>query len=61
MVEYFVNYWVVNFYLLGYLELGFIFGIKFSFGRLGYMWFYINGVVMVNFDKVLFCLGFDGF
>lgn len=35
-------------------------GIKFSSGRLGHMWPYINGIALANPDKVVFMLGSDG-
>ncbi|MBE9178930.1 transketolase [Oculatella sp. LEGE 06141] len=46
--------------LPGHPELGLTPGIKFSSGRLGHMWPYVNGVAMANPDKVVFCLGSDG-
>ena len=33
---------------------------KFSSGRLGHMWPYVNGVAMAEPGKVVFCLGSDG-
>ena len=59
-VEHLVNYRAANSHLPGHPELGLTPGIKFSSGRLGHMWPYINGVAMANPDKVLFCLGSDG-
>ncbi|MGZ8928588.1 MAG: transketolase C-terminal domain-containing protein, partial [Methylobacter sp.] len=41
-------------------ELGLTPGVKFSSGRLGHMWPYVNGVAMANPGKILFCLGSDG-
>jgi transketolase len=47
-------------HLPGHPELGFTPGVKFSSGRLGHMWPYVNGVAMANPTKTLFCLGSDG-
>ncbi|MGR9116513.1 MAG: transketolase C-terminal domain-containing protein [Gammaproteobacteria bacterium] len=47
-------------HLPGHPELGFTPGVKFSSGRLGHMWPYVNGVAMANPGKILFCLGSDG-
>ncbi|MBW4432705.1 MAG: transketolase [Pelatocladus maniniholoensis HA4357-MV3] len=46
--------------LPGHPELGLTPGVKFSSGRLGHVWPYINGVAMANPDKVVVCLGSDG-
>lgn len=46
--------------LPGHPELGLTPGVKFSSGRLGHMWPYVNGVAMANPGKTLFCLGSDG-
>jgi len=46
--------------LPGHPELGLTPGVKFSSGRLGHMWPYVNGVAMANPDKVVICLGSDG-
>ncbi|MBI4782201.1 MAG: transketolase [Oscillatoriophycideae cyanobacterium NC_groundwater_1537_Pr4_S-0.65um_50_18] len=46
--------------LPGHPELGLTPGVKFSSGRLGHMWPYVNGVALANPDKVLVCLGSDG-
>ncbi len=46
--------------LPGHPELGLTPGVKFSSGRLGHMWSYVNGVAIANPDKVVFCLGSDG-
>ncbi|MGD1713064.1 transketolase C-terminal domain-containing protein [Dapis sp. BLCC M172] len=59
-VENLVNYRAANSHLPGHPELGFTPGVKFSSGRLGHMWPYINGVAMANPNKVVFCLGSDG-
>lgn len=47
-------------HLPGHPELGFTPGVKFSSGRLGHMWPYVNGVAIANPGKTLFCLGSDG-
>ncbi|NEO51970.1 MAG: transketolase [Okeania sp. SIO3B5] len=59
-VERLVNYRAANSHLPGHPELGFTPGVKFSSGRLGHMWPYINGVAMANPEKLVFCLGSDG-
>ncbi|MGB5973407.1 MAG: transketolase C-terminal domain-containing protein, partial [Nodosilinea sp.] len=46
--------------LPGHPELGLTPGIKFSSGRLGHMWPYVNGVALANPGKAVFCLGSDG-
>jgi len=46
--------------LPGHPELGLTPGVKFSSGRLGHMWPYVNGVAIANPSKVVFCLGSDG-
>ncbi len=46
--------------LPGHPELGLTPGVKFSSGRLGHMWPYVNGVAMANPSKTVFCLGSDG-
>lgn len=35
-------------------------GVKFSSGRLGHLWPYVNGVAMAHPNKAVFCLGSDG-
>lgn len=47
-------------HLPGHPEKGFTPGVKFSSGRLGHMWPYVNGVAIANPDKVVFMLGSDG-
>lgn len=47
-------------HLPGHPERGFTPGVKFSSGRLGHMWPYVNGVAMANPGKVVFMLGSDG-
>ena len=55
-----LNYRGANSKLPGHPELGLTPGIKFSSGRLGHMWPYINGIAIANPDKVVVCLGSDG-
>ena len=54
------QYRAAHSHLPGHPELGFTPGVKFSSGRLGHMWPYVNGVAMANPSKTLFCLGSDG-
>eukprot|EP00752_Nemacystus_decipiens_P014441 g12850.t1 len=49
-----------NQHLPGHPERGYTPGVKFSSGRLGHMWPYVNGVAMANSDKTVFMLGSDG-
>jgi transketolase len=46
--------------LPGHPELGLTPGVKFSSGRLGHMWPYVNGVAIANPGKIVCCLGSDG-
>lgn len=46
--------------LPGHPELGLTPGVKFSSGRLGHIWPYVNGVALANPNKVVCCLGSDG-
>ncbi|MEH2053111.1 transketolase C-terminal domain-containing protein [Nostoc sp.] len=46
--------------LPGHPELGLTPGVKFSSGRLGHIWTYVNGVAIANPGKIVFCLGSDG-
>jgi transketolase len=46
--------------LPGHPELKLTPGVKFSSGRLGHLWPYVNGVAIANPGKVVFCLGSDG-
>ena len=55
-----MEYRAAHSHLPGHPELGFTPGVKFSSGRLGHMWPYVNGVAMANPSKTLFCLGSDG-
>ncbi|MFZ4502830.1 MAG: transketolase C-terminal domain-containing protein [Methylovulum sp.] len=54
------EYRAAHSHLPGHPELGFTPGVKFSSGRLGHMWPYVNGVAMANPGKTVFCLGSDG-
>ena len=47
-------------HLPGHPERGFTPGVKFSSGRLGHMWPFVNGVAIANPDKSVFMLGSDG-
>lgn len=47
-------------HLPGHPERGFTPGVKFSSGRLGHMWPFVNGVAIANPGKVVFLLGSDG-
>ena len=47
-------------HLPGHPERGFTAGVKFSSGRLGHMWPFVNGVAIANPGKVVFLLGSDG-
>ncbi len=58
--EQLMQYRAANSKLPGHPELGLTPGVKFSSGRLGHMWPYVNGVAMANPGKVAFCLGSDG-
>ncbi len=58
--EMLMQYRVANEKLPGHPELGLTPGVKFSSGRLGHMWPYVNGVALANPGKVAFCLGSDG-
>lgn len=55
-----VRYREAHSMLPGHPELGMAPGIKFSSGRLGHIWPYINGVALANPGKVVVCLGSDG-
>ncbi|QIR37517.1 transketolase [Tolypothrix sp. PCC 7910] len=55
-----LQYRAAHSHLPGHPELGFTPGVKFSSGRLGHVWPYVNGVAMANPGKVVFCLGSDG-
>ena len=46
--------------LYGHPELDLELGIKFSSGRLGHLWPFVNGVAHANPDKMIFIFGSDG-
>ncbi len=46
--------------LPGHPELGLTPGVKFSSGRLGHLWPYVNGVALAHPGRIVFCLGSDG-
>ncbi len=58
--EQLMKYRLANSKLPGHPELGLTPGVKFSSGRLGHMWPYVNGVALANPGKAVFCLGSDG-
>ena len=58
--EQLTHYRQAHSHLPGHPELGFTPGVKFSSGRLGHMWPYVNGVAIANPGKTVFCLGSDG-
>jgi transketolase len=58
--EQLMHYREANAKLPGHPELGLTPGVKFSSGRLGHMWPYVNGVALANPGKTVFCLGSDG-
>ncbi|MFN6570268.1 transketolase C-terminal domain-containing protein [Dendronalium sp. ChiSLP03b] len=58
--EQLLHYREAHFDLPGHPELGLTPGVKFSSGRLGHIWPYVNGVTLANPGKVVFCLGSDG-
>ncbi len=58
--EQLAHYREANSHLPGHPELGLTPGVKFSSGRLGHMWPYVNGVALANPGKTVFCLGSDG-
>ncbi len=58
--EQLMQYRQANSKLPGHPELGLTPGVKFSSGRLGHMWPYVNGVALANPGKTVFCLGSDG-
>ncbi len=55
-----LHYREAHYKLPGHPELGLTPGVKFSSGRLGHLWPYVNGVAKANPDRVVFCLGSDG-
>lgn len=59
-VEKLYHYREFNQQLPGHPERDLTPGVKFSSGRLGHMWAYVNGVAFANPGKALFMLGSDG-
>jgi transketolase len=59
-VEQLAHYREAHSHLPGHPEVNFTPGVKFSSGRLGHMWPYVNGVAIANPGKTVFCLGSDG-
>ncbi|KAI0787801.1 transketolase [Fomes fomentarius] len=58
--EHLLHYREANSKLPGHPELGLTPGVKFSSGRLGHIWPFVNGVALANRDKTVFILGSDG-
>lgn len=58
--EQLMSYRLAHSKLPGHPELGLTPGVKFSSGRLGHVWPYVNGVAFANPGKTVFCLGSDG-
>jgi transketolase len=59
-VEQLVRYREADSKLPGHPELGLTPGVKFSSGRLGHMWPFVNGVAIAQPGKAVICLGSDG-
>ena len=58
--EHLLHYRAANSKLPGHPELGLTPGVKFSSGRLGHVWPFVNGIALANKDKTVFMLGSDG-
>ncbi|KAI0784522.1 thiamine diphosphate-binding protein [Abortiporus biennis] len=58
--EHLLHYREANSKLPGHPELGLTPGVKFSSGRLGHVWPWVNGIALANPDKTVFMLGSDG-
>lgn len=58
--EHLLHYREANSKLPGHPELGLTPGVKFSSGRLGHIWPWVNGIALANRDKTVFMLGSDG-
>ncbi len=58
--EHLLHYREANSKLPGHPELGLTPGVKFSSGRLGHVWPWVNGIALANKDKTVFMLGSDG-
>jgi transketolase len=59
-VERLLHYREFESHLPGHPERDFTPGVKFSSGRLGHMWPFVNGVAIANPNRVCFLLGSDG-
>ena len=59
-VERLLHYREFQSHLPGHPERGFTPGVKFSSGRLGHMWPFVNGVALANPRQTVFLLGSDG-
>ncbi len=59
-IEKLFQYRAYNEHLPGHPERGFTPGVKFSSGRLGHMWPFVNGAAMAHPDEIVFMLGSDG-
>ena len=55
-----LHYRAAGYGLFGHPELDPELGIKFSSGRLGHLWPFVNGIAMANPDKTVFLFGSDG-
>lgn len=58
--EHLLHYREANSKLPGHPELGLTPGVRFSSGRLGHIWPWVNGIALANRDKTVFVLGSDG-
>ncbi|KZT07582.1 thiamine diphosphate-binding protein [Laetiporus sulphureus 93-53] len=58
--EHLLHYREANSKLPGHPELGLTPGVKFSSGRLGHVWPWVNGIALANRSKTVFLLGSDG-
>ncbi len=55
-----LHYREAHAHLPGHPERGFTPGVRFSSGRLGHLWPYVNGVALAHPDRILFLFGSDG-
>ncbi|OBZ72046.1 Transketolase-like protein 2 [Grifola frondosa] len=58
--EHLLHYREAHAKLPGHPELGLTPGVKFSSGRLGHLWPWVNGIALANRDKTVVMLGSDG-
>lgn len=58
--EQLLRYRAAHAQLPGHPELSLTPGVKFSSGRLGHLWPYVNGLALANPSKAVCCLGSDG-